>query len=194
MTLVNKAAAFAAKVHEGQFRKGEPPRSYITHPQEVAALLKRAGVEDPVTLAAAWLHDVMEDCDVPYETLEAHFGAEVAGLVRELTDDPSLGKNAAKEAQLQKARTPEHAGGYSTRARLVKLADKLANLTDIYKHPPGWRRESVRGYADSSLSIANWCVKCRTKTVEYGDDDAIFDILLYRIHAIHKVIVLETEW
>ena len=79
MTLVTQAVIFAAQAHDGAARKGsEIP--YIVHPMEVVAIASTM-TDDPQVLAAAALHDVMEDCGVTFETLSERFGVRVARLV-----------------------------------------------------------------------------------------------------------------
>ena len=81
MTLVTQAVIFAAQAHDGAARKGsEIP--YIVHPMEVVAIASTM-TDDPQVLAAAALHDVMEDCGVTFETLSERFGVRVARLVCE---------------------------------------------------------------------------------------------------------------
>ena len=148
-SLVEAAEAFAVQAHEGQYRKGAGRVPYVTHPGEVVASLRGAGVSDEVTLAAAWLHDTMEDAGVEHEVLRDLFGPEVADVVRELTDDASLPK--ADRKRLQAERAPR----MSPRAKLVKLADKLANVRSLVANPPGWKPESVRGYVRSARAVVD---------------------------------------
>ena len=98
MTLVTQAVIFAAQAHDGAARKGsEIP--YIVHPMEVVAIASTM-TDDPQVLAAAALHDVMEDCGVTFETLSERFGVRVARLVCEesqrVCGDPCLTWNARK--------------------------------------------------------------------------------------------------
>ena len=98
MTLVTQAVIFAAQAHDGAARKGsEIP--YIVHPMEVVAIASTM-TDDPQGLAAAALHDVMEDCGVTFETLSERFGVRVARLVCEesqrVCGDPCLTWNARK--------------------------------------------------------------------------------------------------
>jgi len=146
MELVVKATAFAEKAHEGQFRKGGHGIPYVTHPKSVMSTLVEHGVTDEVVLAAALLHDVVEDCGVTVETLVAEFGADVASVVMEVTDPPGS-KTKAKKAQIEKAPTMSH------RAKLVKLADKLDNVSSLVRTPPGWKPESVKGYVESATNV-----------------------------------------
>lgn len=96
---LSRAAAFARNAHAGQSRKGAAKEPYISHVEEVAAFVARHGGDDIAT-AAAWLHDTVEDCAVRPNDLERDFGAEVAGVVAELTDDKMLEPARRKELQI----------------------------------------------------------------------------------------------
>jgi guanosine-3',5'-bis(diphosphate) 3'-pyrophosphohydrolase len=119
-----QAASFAARHHQGQLRKdGKTP--YIAHPFRVAMTIRDVfGVDDPVALAAALLHDVIEDTTADYDDLEREFGGEVAGVVAAVTKDmrlPEEEREATYDRQLASA---------PWQARLVKLADVYDNVTD----------------------------------------------------------------
>src|SRR5271167_1819859 len=91
---VLKAADAAARWHVHQRRKGAAQEPYINHPLEVAALVAEAtDGNDPNLVTAALLHDVMEDCKVPYSQIVDTFGTDVADLVAEVTDDKTLEKS-----------------------------------------------------------------------------------------------------
>ena len=77
MALVSRALVFASKMHDGMFRKGTNV-PYIVHPVEVAEIVASM-TDDEHVIAAALLHDVMEDCGVTRQELEEQFGARVAG-------------------------------------------------------------------------------------------------------------------
>ncbi|MFN7176917.1 MAG: HD domain-containing protein [Thermaurantiacus sp.] len=145
LLLVIRAAEFAAAQHRTQRRKdGETP--YINHPLGLMRVLaEEGGVRDPELLAAAALHDVVEDCGVAPETLEALFGPRVAAIVAEVTDDTSLPKAERKRRQVEKVPHLSH------EACLLKLADKISNLTDILESPPAdWpvaRKEAYFAWA-----------------------------------------------
>jgi guanosine-3',5'-bis(diphosphate) 3'-pyrophosphohydrolase len=141
-SLILAASAFAAHKHRDQRRKGADAFPYINHPIAVANVLaNEVGIVDPITLAAALLHDTIEDTDTTAEELESAFGAEIAKVVVEVTDDKSLPKQERKRLQI------EHAAHLSERARLVKLADKICNLRDISCSPPvDWSLERRRDY------------------------------------------------
>jgi guanosine-3',5'-bis(diphosphate) 3'-pyrophosphohydrolase len=147
--LVDHAIVFATKMHEGQFRKGGAGIPYITHPLDVMNRLKRHGVTDEVTLAAAVLHDVVEDCGVTVAALSGLFGVDVGATVAEVTDPPGMSKNKAKRRQVEKAPT------MSIKAKLIKLADKTSNVHDIVENPPGWTAESIQGYTRSASDLVD---------------------------------------
>ncbi|MFN4132330.1 MAG: HD domain-containing protein, partial [Caldimicrobium sp.] len=82
LRLVEKAYEWAAKYHDGQLRKsGEP---YLVHPLEVAYILAQMKLDIP-SIAAGFLHDVVEDCQIPIETIKKEFGEEVAFIVEGVT-------------------------------------------------------------------------------------------------------------
>src|ERR1017187_9549711 len=141
-TKLLKAIAFAADKHRHQRRKDAEASPYINHPIAVAAVLAAEGdVSDEATLIAAALHDTVEDTQTTFVELEKHFGSEVAGLVRELTDDKSLEKTERKRLQI------EHAKNSSIRAKQLKIADKICNIRDITDAPPvDWTLQRRRDY------------------------------------------------
>jgi GTP diphosphokinase / guanosine-3',5'-bis(diphosphate) 3'-diphosphatase len=144
-----RAAAFAAHKHRDQRRKDAAASPYINHPIALANILaNEGGILDGVVLAAALLHDTLEDTETTPEELQALFGAEITSVVVEVSDDKSLPK--AKRKQLQ----VEHAAHISERAKLVKLADKIANIRDVADAPPaGWSLERRREYFDWAKQV-----------------------------------------
>ena len=131
MTMVERARVFATAAHAavGQVRKYtfEP---YIVHPAEVAKIVRDAGGSEAM-VAAAWLHDTVEDTGVTIETIRAEFGTEVAELVGWLTDvsRPEHGNRAHRKA-LDRA----HSAAAPAEAQTVKLADLIANTRSIMAH------------------------------------------------------------
>ncbi|NNE68066.1 MAG: bifunctional (p)ppGpp synthetase/guanosine-3',5'-bis(diphosphate) 3'-pyrophosphohydrolase [Pyrinomonadaceae bacterium] len=135
--LIITAANFAAKKHSGQMRKGKASEPYINHPIEVARLISDVGgITDADIIAAAILHDTVEDTDTSLDDLTEVFGVRTAKIVGEVTDDTSLPKVERKRLQV------EHAPKLSVDAKIVKLADKISNIDDIVTNPPeGWSDE-----------------------------------------------------
>lgn len=148
-----RAVAFAADRHRFQRRKDEEASPYINHPIEVAEVLSiEAGVDDEVTLIAALLHDTVEDTETTIEEILELFGPEVARVVAEVTDDPTLPRNERRRIQL------ERAGGASREAKLVKIADKICNIRDVVSRPPtGWSFERRREYVLWAAAVAKNC-------------------------------------
>ncbi len=143
------ALAFAARKHCHQRRKDVAASPYINHPIALAnVLVNEAGVDEERVLIAAILHDTLEDTETTEDELAREFGAEIAGIVHEVTDDDSLPKAERKRLQIERACT------LSYPARLVRLADKICNLRDIAASPPaGWPLERQRAYYDWARSV-----------------------------------------
>jgi guanosine-3',5'-bis(diphosphate) 3'-pyrophosphohydrolase len=122
--LLDDALAFADRKHRHQFRRdGVTP--YVEHPKAVMAIVRTEfGVEDPQTLAAALLHDTIEDTATDYDEIKGRFGKRVADLVAVLTKDKRLPEKKRERAYFQGlARAP-------LAAKLCKVADTLHNLRD----------------------------------------------------------------
>ena len=134
--LVLHAAWFATLAHDGQRRKytDEP---YVAHPFRVASMVSTR-TEDDAVVAAAILHDVLEDTKTTYEDLRVAFGHRVADLVNECTDIftkvryPDLNRAKRKELELDRIAT------ISEDAQLIKGCDILDNLTSIREHDPAF--------------------------------------------------------
>jgi guanosine-3',5'-bis(diphosphate) 3'-pyrophosphohydrolase len=146
IALVLRAAEFAAHKHRRQRRKGRTKRPYIGHCIEVARLIADVGqVDDANILAAAILHDTLEDTKTTHDELRQEFGPVIDDLVSEVTDDKDLDKSVRKRLQV------EHAPNLSPGAKVIKLADKISNVREIGADPPkGWdieRREKYFAWA-----------------------------------------------
>lgn len=168
--LIIKATQFAADKHRNQRRKDADASPYINHPIALASTLcNEGGVDDPVVLCAALLHDTIEDTDTTSQELAEIFGAEIARVVLEVTDDKSLAKEVRKEEQVK------HAPHISTEAKLVKLADKICNLRDILASPPAdWSAKRKQAYFEWATRVV-----AGLRGVHPGLE-AVFDGLLAR--------------
>jgi len=126
--VITRAYRIAEEAHDGQLRKtGEP---YITHPLAVATILAKIGL-DETTLAAALLHDAVEDTAVTLDDIESGFGAQVAQIVDGVTKLDRV-KFASKEAQqAATVRKMLIAMAKDARVLLIKLADRLHNMRTI---------------------------------------------------------------
>ena len=149
--MVLKAADAAAQWHVHQRRKGAAKEPYINHLLEVATLVAEATEgTDPNLVIAALLHDAIEDCEVPHKLIAETFGADVADLVAEVTDDKTLGKAERKKRQVTTAHEK------TDRAKLLKLADKTSNLRALVSSPaPDWSVHRRIEYIDWARKVAH---------------------------------------
>jgi len=154
-TLILKAAHFAAKKHRDQRRKDKHASPYIIHPISVALAIAQIGrVDDPEILAAALLHDTLEDTKTEPEDLEAEFGKKVCEYVLDVSDDKTLPKDERKRRQI------EHAKQISKGAALIKLGDKISNVTDVINNPPeDWDINRRKEYLDWAEKVIENCPK-----------------------------------
>ena len=165
IALVLKAATFAAHKHRDQRRKDVKATPYINHPLALAqALCEEGAVDDPVILAAALLHDTIEDTETTYDELRGQFGARIADIVAEVTDTKFLGKQSRKRLQLSKA------GRASAAAQQVKIADKLCNLRDMLASPPAkWSERRKHEYFDWAKAVVDQIRQANPRLAERFD-------------------------
>ena len=149
--LILRAVAFAAHKHRDQRRKDKDASPYINHPIQLATVLwEEGGVRDAEVIAAALLHDTLEDTETTWQELRGIFGEEIADVVLEVTDTKWIKKALRKRLQVARA---AHS---SENAKLVKLADKICNLRDIAAHPPaGWPLERKRQYFEWAKEVVD---------------------------------------
>ncbi len=135
-----RAAQFAHQAHKGQRRKYNG-RPYIEHPARVAARVTILPGATEAMVVAAWLHDVVEDTTVELDEIADLFGVDVAGLAGELTN-PSKGSSVSRAER--KAQDRKHLACVSREAQLIKLLDRIDNLSEM----DGGPREFVSIYLD----------------------------------------------
>lgn len=181
--VILKALAFAAEKHRKQTRKDAAFTPYIYHPIRVAHVLASTGnVDDPSTLAAALLHDTIEDTETAYAELVESFGSEIANIVLEVTDDKSLDK------MTRKLRAIANAHQLSSKAKMVRLADKICNMTDILHTPPTrWPLDSKQRYFDWARQVVAYGLRGTNPAL-----DAEFD-RVYLQRPQFNQLALETE-
>jgi (p)ppGpp synthase/HD superfamily hydrolase len=126
-----KAKNFAERAHKDQVRKysGE---LYSVHLREVAGLCAEVGCRDEV-VAAAWLHDIVEDQGISFRFLTEVFGLDVSQLVEELTD---ISKPSDGNRDVRKRLDREHSAKASPEGQTIKLADLISNSRDIVARDP----------------------------------------------------------
>lgn len=161
--MVKEAAAFAEQVHRGTLRKGTPI-PYITHPLE-AAIIVTMMTGDEEMIAAALLHDSIEDAGVTYRELQERFGTRVADLVEEESEDKT------KSWQERKSATIEHLKSAGHDAKILALADKLSNIRSTARDyllmgEEVWNRFNVKDkerHAWYYMSVANELKELETR-------------------------------
>lgn len=141
--LIKKAFFFARKMHENQFRASKDP--YFHHPMETAMILSGLNA-DSETIAAALLHDVIEDTDVPEKEIKKHFGGEVASLVGGVTKVDLISQRSREAKQIANLQKVLLATVSDVRVLFIKLADKLHNLRTI-KFLPKAKQKEIAAYA-----------------------------------------------
>ena len=128
LELIQKAYVFAATVHAGQTRlSGEP---YLSHPLAVADTLAEMGFDEP-TVAAGLLHDTVEDTKATIEEIDENFGEEVADIVDGVTKISMIPFENKEEAQAENIRKMILAMSHDMRVLMVKLADRLHNMSTL---------------------------------------------------------------
>ena len=167
---LTKAYHFAAVKHVQQRRKGEAAEPYLNHLTEVAELVAEATEGADVDLiVAAVLHDTVEDTNTTLAELSAEFGATVADLVAEVTDDKLLPKAERKRLQI------EHAANASLGARIIKLADKTSNLRALASSPPAdWSAERQAEYLAWARQVVAVCARPNARLQAHFDSAAAF--------------------
>ena len=123
MSSVTDARNFAKKKHAGQLRKnGKTP--YIFHLKDVVKNLKKMRVTNKDIICAGWLHDTIEDTDTDFDSIKDRFGKNIAKIVVSVTKDNRLPKKQSERKYAKDLRDS------SAKAKLVKIADILANVND----------------------------------------------------------------
>lgn len=164
---ITHALEFAARKHVNQRRKGKHEEPYVNHVAEVGRMLAEATAGKDVNLViAGLLHDTIEDTKTKHHELVRHFGRDVAGLVQEVTDDKKLRKEVRKRRQIE---TAPHK---SRRARMIKIADKTANLHSVFSSPPpGWKLKRRREYLVWASRVVAAC-RGANRVLDDGFDKA----------------------
>ncbi len=146
--LVESARQTAVEMHNQCCHLRSDGEPYWRHPERVVGTLRGLQLDSAV-LAAAWLHDVAEDCpndaagcETVLRELESKFGLDVASLVREVTN--FSGPDATMEQK--QAKLQEHARRMTDRAKWIKLADRLDNISGML----GWSAQKQRRYAEAT--------------------------------------------
>jgi len=145
MDVVERAREFAVNAHSRiNHRRKYTKEPYSVHLNAVAKLVAQV-TDDPATIAAAWLHDVVEDTKATINDVEREFGKEIAALVSDLTD---VSKPGDGNRAVRKRIDRDHLAGAAPKAQTVKLADLIHNSEDIAKNDPRFARIFLGEMAD----------------------------------------------
>lgn len=164
--MLNRAYDYATKMHEGQLRdSGEP---YITHPVAVANILFDLGL-DASTLAAALLHDCIEDTPATAEDITAQFGAEVTELVEGVTKLDKIKFKSKEEEQAENFRRMFFAMAKDIRVIIIKLADRLHNMRTIsaisHERQQAMASETLEIFAPLASRLGLSYLKCELEDI-----------------------------
>jgi GTP pyrophosphokinase len=169
--LVLRAHALATHAHSGQLRKSGDP--FITHPEMVTKLLAEYGLDAPA-LAAALLHDTVEDTNLSLTEIESEFGSEVAGLIDGVTKLDRISYSSPQQAQAATIRKMAVAMAQDLRVLLIKLADRLHNIRTI----SALRLEKQERVARETLDVyAPLAHRLGVQEIKHELEDRCFAIL-----------------
>lgn len=129
--ILDRAIVFATNAHEGQFRKGTKI-PYILHPLEAAAIVGTMTTDEDV-IAAAALHDVVEDTDTTVEEVIQQFGERIGSFVAAESENKRKELSAESTWKLRKQETLDHLKTASVEVKMIALGDKLSNMRAIYR-------------------------------------------------------------
>lgn len=162
------ALDMAAEAFAGIRRKGMRERPYVNHLIAVMTILVNCGMTEPETLAAAALHDIIEDTPITGERLvEMGIPRRVVTLVLQVTDDKTLPYAARKRAQVAKAPM------LFPNAKAIKIADKIANISDLLTDPPpAWDKARKVEYVRWSQDVVAGC-RGAWPRLDAGFDDTV---------------------
>jgi len=139
MKMILRSVQFAAEKQQKQRRSGGNDVPYINHPIQVARLVAEGNGSEE-TICAAFLHDVIEDCSVADQEIldlfpeDPVFASKVLGIVREVTDPvEKMPYSEIKALEIVKMKN-----GYSSEAKILKIADQTCNMRDLVANPPKW--------------------------------------------------------
>jgi len=166
---VQRAMEAAVRAHADQWREGEFPLPYSTHPIEVLILLRYVGgVTDEAMLCTAALHDTVEEGSMSFKAIADSFGGHVEVLVRALTRrEPSAEETAGlSKDEIWKLRADmllNEIGEMSPEAQTVKLADRLSNVRDAKRLKSGkklnrylWQTKRIIEIVPRSVNPGLW--------------------------------------
>ena len=180
LEVIQRAYAYADEKHKNQLRKsGEP---YIIHPLAVAEIVAEIGL-DTDAIAAALLHDCLEDTDASFEEISRLFGETVANLVEGVTKLTRVEYSTLEEQQMENLRKMFLAMAKDIRVILIKLADRLHNMRTLKYMKPEKQKEKARETMDiyapiaQRLGISKIKVELDDLSLKYLKPDVYYDLV-----------------
>lgn len=164
--IILAALGFAANKRRTQRKSAVEPSTSVAQPIELAHVLGVEGnIADEQVIAAAILHDTIEETETTNEELRQHFGLTIAEVVEEVTNDRSTSMQERKRRQLEQA--PQ----FSRRAKLIKLAEKICDLRDMADNPPpDLTVRQIQDYFDWSKEVVD-CMRGISPSLEVAFDE-----------------------
>lgn len=153
MDVVTKAKEFAAHAHKDHVRNDEKKTPYIFHLEEVAELVKDSGGSEQ-EIAAAWLHDSVEDTETTIQDIKKEFGDEITEIVAGVTDLPEWSSLSLEERKTKQA---ERVARESNSIKRVKLADQSSNVKIVGSLNDNFTLDEKFIYIDAAKRIARAC-------------------------------------
>lgn len=186
MNRIEKAVAFATKAHAGQYRKGTD-RPYILHPIETMAIITRLVRYDEDLIAAAVLHDVVEDTSVTLNRLEKEFGPRVSGLVASVTEDKMRKMPPEATWRARKWQTIFNLRKADRETKALVLADNLSNLRELKRNHEKYGDMIWEHFNQKDKKMQEWYFKEIEKIVskefeyEYYEEMEEYSEMLYPV-------------
>ena len=164
--IILAALSFATRKHRHQHKNDTQSSAGISQPIQIAHVLGVEGnIADEQVIAAAILHDTIEDAETTNEELRQHFGLTIAEVVEEVTGDVSMSVQQRKLHQL------EQAPHISRRAKLIKLAERICDLRDMADSPPAdLTTRQIQDYFDWSKEVVD-CMRGISPSLEGAFDE-----------------------
>ena len=168
LKLIEQAFALAVAAHEGQLRKSGDP--FISHPLGVAEILAGFGLDEP-SIAAALLHDAVEDTQMTLADVETELGFEVASLIDGVTKLDKIRFRSAEQSRAENLRKMIVATAKDVRVLLIKLADRLHNMRTLAPLQPDKRqliaRETIEIYAPLAHRLGMYAIKWELEDLSF---------------------------
>ena len=186
MNRIEKAVAFATKAHAGQYRTATD-RPYILHPIETMAIITRLVRYDEDLIAAAVLHDVVEDTSVTLNRLEKEFGPRVSGLVASVTEDKMRKMPPEATWRARKWQTIFNLRKADRETKALVLADNLSNLRELKRNHEKYGDMIWEHFNQKDKKMQEWYFKEIEKIVskefeyEYYEEMEEYSEMLYPV-------------